>query len=462
MNLLVASSTQISSDFDGVPNSKKEPYILDNPNTYVGTIPCPSTITSTEVVNVPNGAVTQTLVVWTTGLGVATPTLGKVLVGETIGLTAVPNSGWTFLNWSGAVSSGEPTIAFRMPPTNAVLTANFIPTPYIGLAGTYNGLFYQTTGVTSSNSGFVSFTVTSNGVFSGHLQITTNKYSFSSQFYGDGLATVTATNGTNQLTVTLQLDTTNLINPSIQATGSVVNGTNWDAMLLADVAPVWTTKKPAPQQGSYTMALAGSTNAAASPGGDSYGTVTVDSLANLSTVLNLADGVTLSQSVPVAASGMWPLYLTPLTGVAQPLIGWISFNTNAPAGFSGLVSWNKAAGPGLYYTNGFDTHGILQGSIYASTNYLLLTNPVILLSGGNLATPLTNAVSLSSKTIYKNAAGNLTLTITSATGLFTGSYTATGSKVKVPLAGAVLQDQNVAEGFFLGTNQSGAVLLQGE
>jgi hypothetical protein len=36
-----------------------------------------------------------------------------------------------------------------------------------------------------------------------------------------------------------------------------------------------------------------------------------------------------------------------------------------------------------------------------------------------------------------------------------------GTGKKVPLAGVVLQYQDVARGFFLGTNESGAVLLQG-
>jgi hypothetical protein len=54
MNALVANSGVISTDYDGIPNDKKEPYILDNPNPYVGSIPCPSTINTSELVNVTN------------------------------------------------------------------------------------------------------------------------------------------------------------------------------------------------------------------------------------------------------------------------------------------------------------------------------------------------------------------------------------------------------------------------
>ena len=180
------------------------------------------------------------------------------------------------------------------------------------MAGTYNGLFYQTAGVTASSSGFVTFAVNSNGVFSGHLQISTNKYTFSSQFFGNGVTTVNATSGTNVLSVTLQIDTTNFANPSPLVTGEVSSAA-WNSTLMADLAPVYTTKRQAPQTGSYTMVLPGDANAAASPGGDSYGTVTVNNLGSLTAALNLADGVNVSlgQSVPLSGSGMWPLYLTP-------------------------------------------------------------------------------------------------------------------------------------------------------
>ncbi|MGA3181093.1 MAG: hypothetical protein ABSF38_12175 [Verrucomicrobiota bacterium] len=467
MNALVANSTEISSDYDGVPNSKKEPYILDNPNPYVGTIPCPSTIASTEVVTATNGATTQSLVVWTVGKGVVTPALPGVTVGQTIGQKALPDRGWLFLNWSGAVASSQPDISFLMPPTNAVLTATFIPNPFPALAGGYNGLFYQTNtnGVTASTSGFVSFTLNTNGVFSGHLQINTNKYSFSSRFSADGLASFDTTNGGNILSLTLQLDTANIISPSTQVTGQVSSAGNWDAILIADHAPVWTSKHPAPQAGYYTMILPGNPNTAASPGGDSYGTVTVDKLANLTAVLHLADGLGagLSQSVPVAASGVWPLYFTPLSGLTQPLLGWVSFNTNAPASFTGQVNWIKAAGPGPYYPSGFDTNAVLQGGIYVGTNILKLASSSITLSCGDLSVPLTDPVTLSGKgKKYESADGSLTLTINQTTGLFSGDYEAAGSKARTPLAGVVLQDQSVARGFFLGTNQSGTVLLQGD
>jgi hypothetical protein len=52
---------------------------------------------------------------------------------------------------------------------------------------------------------------------------------------------------------------------------------------------------------------------------------------------------------------------------------------------------------------------------------------------------------------------SLTLTVNSNTGTWTGSFIAPGSKKKTTISGVALQEQSVAVGSFLGTNQSGSV-----
>jgi hypothetical protein len=477
INAALKNSSTIDTDLDGTPNSA-DPFPLDNP--ILGPVPSPATATSV-VLSVTNGGV---LAIWAVGQGTNflstnggrkyTALTNSAPIGLTAGqivtLNAVSNAGWTFVNWTEGTISGPvvvssvPVFNFTIPATNYFLMANFVPSPFPSLAGVYNGLFYQTNVVTANSSGFVTFTVTTNGTFTGSLLIGSNKYSFGSRFYGTGLATVQATSKTNSLTVTLQLDATGL---SDQATGDVSNGT-WDAILMADRVPLWTAKNPATQAGQYTFVLPGNADAANSPGGDSYGTITVDKLGNLKAIGTLADNVSFSQSVPLSKYGIWPLYFAP-GGVPQTLLGWVTFNTNPPVGFGGPVNWIKAAGKGTYYTNGFITNSVLLGSLYVvpahQTSGLSLTNPTITLSGGNLAQPLTNNVILSGKVTYQTTnKPQTTLTIAPATGLFTGQYQylSAGKTQKVPLAGVVLQNQNTAQGFFLGTNQSGAVLLQGD
>jgi hypothetical protein len=67
---------------------------------------------------------------------------------------------------------------------------------------------------------------------------------------------------------------------------------------------------------------------------------------------------------------------------------------------------------------------------------------------------------LSSK-LTNNTPHKLAVTFTLSSGLFKGSFTPTnaGSKA-VSFAGAVLQKGTNAAGYYLGTNQSGRVLLE--
>jgi hypothetical protein len=288
-------------------------------------------------------------------------------------------------------------------------------------------------------------------------------YPFSGRFDLAQYATLLATNGENVLSVAIQLGQSGLTD---KATGSVSNA-EFGASLTAYRAPGWTAATPAPQAGSYTLVLPGNTNAAAGPGGDSYGTVKVDALGNLTAVGTLADNVSFSQSVPLSMNGKWPLYITP-SGVPQPLVGWVAFDTNgvggSPAGFTGTVTWVKGAGSGNLYPGGFTNTSVLLGSAYSAawqrTNGLGLTNVTVTLSGGDLG-DITNSVIASGLETYKTADGKtLTLTISPSSGAFSGQYEPVGGK-KISLAGVVLQNRRVAGGFFLGTNQSGAVWLQG-
>ena len=102
-------------------------------------------------------------------------------------------------------------------------------------------------------------------------------------------------------------------------------------------------------------------------------------------------------------------------------------------------------GSGFVVTNG---HPVL--------NY---TNGNVLLSGGNLAEGITNAVTVAvnGKTTGTN---HLNLTVSTISGLFTASVINPETKKTITLSGAVLEKQNIALGFFLGTNQSGNVLLE--
>jgi hypothetical protein len=132
---------------------------------------------------------------------------------------------------------------------------------------------------------------------------------------------------------------------------------------------------------------------------------------------------------------------------------------------TGELTWVKGAGPGTYYGKGFTNSLVLLGSAYSAAyqriNGLGLTNPSITLSGGNLAAEISDMVEASGLETYTTAnRTTLTLTINPTNGLFSGKYAPASGKA-ISLGGAVLQNSGKAGGFFLGTDQSGAVWLQG-
>jgi hypothetical protein len=228
-----------------------------------------------------------------------------------------------------------------------------------------------------------------------------------------------------------------------------VNGGTWDSLLTADLAPIWTTENPSPLAGRYTMALPGDAGM-----GDSFGAVNVSTLGVVSVAGSLADGTSFSQSAPVSLTGKWPFYTYAASG-QDTVYGWVDLGVGGPA--STNVIWIKASGAGRYYPAGFANALGLIGSPYvapARNSPSLSRDLLVILSGGNLSENLTNAVALQKNLTY--ATGDVTLNITNSNGVFSGKFGAGQT-----MSGVVLQNQNSARGYFLGTNGGGAVLLQG-
>jgi hypothetical protein len=173
--------------------------------------------------------------------------------------------------------------------------------------------------------------------------------------------------------------------------------------------------------------------------------------------------------VPVSKNGEWPWYAS-LYGGKGSVLSWVTLSTNAPpsGSLTGELSWIKLTMPTpKLYTNGFTNQVPLIGSIYqppGTNRILMFTNAEVDFYGGNLSDPFTNLVALRANNTVSNrtAIQPLTLTFTLPSGAFNGSATVLDGvrKRTLPFKGAVLQRQNYGAGFFLGTNQSGRVLLR--
>ena len=224
------------------------------------------------------------------------------------------------------------------------------------------------------------------------------------------------------------------------------------------------TDNQAMQAGRYTLIVPGdSGDTASQPGGDSFGTVTVDAGANVKFSGTLADGTKVSQTAPLSKNDWWPLYV-PLYSGSGSILSWVIFVDSSEASFTGVFTWIKPALPNAtFYTNGFTVQREFSGSSYRPpTNsldrVLTFTAGRTQFSAGNLAEPFANEVMLADNSKVSNSGTNkLTLSISLSSGLFSGSVTPPGATRSFSFRGALHQKQNYGSGFFLGTDQSGRV-----
>lgn len=384
-------------------------------------------------------------------------------IGKACKLTAVPLAGYVFSNWSGHVSGEAPNLTFVMQ-SNLQVVANFVTNPFSANKGAFNGLFHQNDQVRLGQSGFFNFVLADKGTYSAYVQIGTRKTKASGRLSLEGRATNIVTRpGTNALTITWAV----ALDGSDQIIGTVSDG-NWTADLLGDRATYNSKLNPSPITGYHTLLLLGTPGGALAPEGDSFGSVSVDLAGSVKFKASLADKTSAAGKVALSKNGQWPLYV-PLHGGKGALLGWVNFTNQPSTDFEGLISWIKPALPGTaLYPDGFSSESALLGSRYlppsGNTNRLLeLSNAVVIVTGGNLATSYTNDVQVGATGKITNAGPDrVVMTFSPGTGLFSGSFTPQGGTKATSMRGAALQKANFASGFFLGTNQSGRVSLEAQ
>lgn len=385
-------------------------------------------------------------------------TNGQTLsIGRVTKLSATPMTGFVFSNWTGDVSGDSPTLSFVMQ-SNLVVTANFVTNPFAPVQGVFNGLFYETNEVRMASSGSFSVKLTDKGSFSATLRLGARKLSASGKFNLTGEATsVIPQPGGAPITVNWVMD----LSGSDQVTGTVSDGI-WTAQLQGDRATGVATN-PAALPGNYTFILLGSPGTPFAPGGDSYGTATVDARGNVNMKGFLADHTAMTSKVPLSRNAHWPLHVS-LYGGKGALLGWVTFANGPATDLDGIVSWIKPGQPGAaLYPDGFTSEAALLGSRYTKPQppggrVLELTNTLVLFAGGNLAQSYTNDVVLEAGSKVTNQ-GPLPLTVsfTPASGLYRGTFMPPDAAKAIAFKGVVLQKGNYGSGYFLGTSESGWV-----
>ncbi|MEO7677932.1 MAG: hypothetical protein ABIV39_14330, partial [Verrucomicrobiota bacterium] len=231
--------------------------------------------------------------------------------------------------------------------------------------------------------------------------------------------------------------------------------------LSADRAVFNTLTIPAPYAGNYTMRIPGQMNDAASPTGDGFGTLTINTAGLGRLVGTLADGTKISQGTVVSREGLWPAYVGLYAGKGS-LISWLAFTNRPIDDINGWLSWIKPSDvKARLYPAGFTNDCMAIGSIYlplAGRPILNFTRATIAFEGQDVF--WNSALALGSNNRVTNLSSNrLTMSFSLRTGMFLGNAADALSPKSLAFKGVVLQKMNAGSGFLLGTNRSSRVMI---
>jgi hypothetical protein len=403
-------------------------------------------------------------------IGDAPPTNNASLnIGEGYSIQAKPDTKSFFTNWTGSLGTiTNPTLSFIMEP-GVSLQANFVTNLFIGMAGSYDGLFYISSEVREETAGQVSaLSVSSKGVYSGRLMLNGVSYGIAGSFDMSGQATNVISRAAvkgGRVVVAMTLLWNNYPRQII-GTVTGTNGGAWSADLHLIVASTNRTSS------AYTVLIPPATNEASAAGGFGYALVT--NKAGVVTLKGkLADGTSFTQTVPLSEAASVPVYVS-LYANTGFLLGWMSIDPGLPLdplGINSVLTWiKKPSRVTALYTNGFTNIIVAQGSIWTNPPRGIAVLPfttnspaALGLSGGDLATSLTYNVAVTTNNLLAKVAGSPTNTLTGSidpkTGLLTVTFGNGNGKVTTVGEGAVLPNRTNAAGFFLGRTNSGSLDL---
>ena len=156
------------------------------------------------------------------------------------------------------------------------------------------------------------------------------------------------------------------------------------------------------QAGQYTVILPGNPESSDAPGGDSYGTVTVDWAGHIRLAATLADGTKITQSSNLSPNPQTAAALCCAYRGQGILIGWVNVGDSGDSDLLGNVTWiNPGGAKAKAYPGGFRWDGQAIGSTYRrpANGAMLIdlsSGGAVTLAGGSLSQEVSNAVSLDS------------------------------------------------------------------
>lgn len=358
----------------------------------------------------------------------------------------------------------ELPVVYSANPTNVsfddLIYVDITASPaYTPMKATYNGLATAPSTSTLRTPGLVTLTTAANRKFTGSLRFGSTRFSLSGSFDTNGYA-VARIGKINPLTVNLHLDSASAPERIVGSITTANGATTWTAYRAAFDGRIARATQYA---GKYTLTIPG-TDQAGFPAGDGFAAIAVDLAGKTKISGSLADGTAFNQVVALSKDGHCPLYAS-LSGGRGSLSGWVTFTNRADDVLNGSLLWLKPAlATAKFYPAGFayqtDATGVRYTPPTAGQSVLAATNYHLAFTGGNLAAPFTNNVTLTSANRLSNSQTLMIFSFTLPTGLFRGKILYPGTAVRISFQGAVRQSQGAASGYFLGASQSGRVSLE--
>jgi hypothetical protein len=387
--------------------------------------------------------------------GATPPTNGAILdLGEGYTLMADPNHDCLLTNWvSPDFTVSSNTLHFTMTP-NLAIQANFVISPYLAVAGGYNGLFLETNGDFSpASAGMLSgLTVGNTGTYSGGLLLGAASYAVSGAFnvFGEAsnyIARAAAKGG--PIGLQMKLDWT-----SGQITGAVSGlSANWVSPLNAE------ENVAAADASSFESTLLLSPSASGigeTPPGYGYVLLTNRSGA-VALTGGLPDGTTFSQSTPLGKLGHLPLYAS-LYSHAGVVIGWVTLTNSTPEAAEGLY-WTRPSMKSGIYPGGFTNLLMAEGSPWSNSSDFSTSGTLTISNSsyvGIFQASISNGVLAKSDIALPVIEGP----VNTKTGLVKITYRSAINVAYTLGYGAILQNAKALGGYFVTKTNAGIISLQ--
>jgi uncharacterized repeat protein (TIGR03803 family) len=322
-------------------------------------------------------------------------------------------------------------------------------------AGAYGGVL----ALNGSAQGYWALGMTGVGAFTGAIYVDGGKTPIKGVFALDGSfsQTVPRKAPLTPLVVNLQLDT---IRNTI--TGTVSNGTDTFTVELIRNLPIFSSSRPTPRAGRYTVLLTPNQSGPLFPGGTGFARMTVTPKGAVAIVGKLGDGAPFAAGSFLTSTDEVPVYAQAYLKKKGYLTGLLAFENLAGSDVSGSLSWKKPEQlTDALYPAGFTTSTTLKGAGYTKAS------PVLPLSA---ATPNASLVldglgskelSISTGNVVRVTApaGDTTkVKIDSKSGIFTGTYPDGGTRRA--FSGVIYQKGvQHGEGTFFGETSTGKISI---